>query len=485
MEHQIIVVGAGSAGMMCAIAAAEQGTRVLVIEKTSEIGGTLHLTAGHMSGAGTKRQLQKGILDTPEAHYADIMRINGNTGDATLIRLATELNPQVIDWLEGHGFTFEPRTPATIYGHVPYSTPRTHWGTVDYGGAEIKWAGTTIFRTIKPLWDNYVRQGLITVILQAKMTALHRDGQRISGLTYIQQRVEKTCTAQHIVLTTGGYGANSALFDVLTPRAARLVSTARVSSTGDGILAAMTVGAQFRNGDAHQITLGGIELEPQSGRTDFWSHWARISNSVDRRPRELYVNARGERFMNEDLQSPDAREKIIIQQPRWQVWVLFDEQALSDGDCIIPQWTAGEIRAEATRKRAIWAANNIEDLAAQTGLAPEALAASVAQYNHAVATQHDEAFGRTYLRHPLTQPPFYALLTYGFSLVTFGGLAVDAQLRVLDLEGKAIAGLFAAGEILGAGATSGHAFCGGMILTPALAFGRYLGTKLAASSNAT
>ena len=73
MNH-IIVVGAGTAGMCCAIRAAELGAKVLVIEKDSLVGGTLHVTAGHMSGGGTKRQAEKGIEDSPTLHFEDVMQ---------------------------------------------------------------------------------------------------------------------------------------------------------------------------------------------------------------------------------------------------------------------------------------------------------------------------------------------------------------------------------------------------------------------------
>ena len=89
-RFDVIVVGAGSAGLPCAILAAERGARVAVIESSSEIGGTLHVAGGHLSAAGTRRQQERGIQDTPDDHYADVIRINRGTSDPTLVRLAVD-----------------------------------------------------------------------------------------------------------------------------------------------------------------------------------------------------------------------------------------------------------------------------------------------------------------------------------------------------------------------------------------------------------
>ncbi len=76
------------------------------------------------------------------------------------------------------------------------------------------------------------------------------------------------------------------------------------------------------------------------------------------------------------------------------------------------------------------------------------------------------------------QPPYYAVLCYAYSLISFGGLKVNNQLQVVQQNNLPIENLFVAGEILGAAATSGHAFCGGMLLTPAISFGKWLGETL-------
>ena len=92
--------------------------------------------------------------------------------------------------------------------------------------------------------------------------------------------------------------------------------------------------------------------------------------------------------------------------------------------------------------------------------------------------QKDFSFGRTYLQHPILQGPFYALLVNAYALISFGGIKVNEKLQVVKKDSSIIENLFAAGEVIGAGTTSGNAFCGGMLLTPAISFGKWLGEHL-------
>ena len=127
-HYDIIIIGAGTAGMPCAIEAAQRGASVLVIEKDDKIGGTLHLSGGHMSAGGTRPQVRLGIEDSVEKHYADVVEISKNTANDVLIRKAIAEAPHTIDWLDDLGFDFAPESPRLIYGHVPYTVARTHYG---------------------------------------------------------------------------------------------------------------------------------------------------------------------------------------------------------------------------------------------------------------------------------------------------------------------------------------------------------------------
>ncbi|MDZ7897565.1 MAG: FAD-dependent oxidoreductase [Arcicella sp.] len=481
-QYNIIIVGAGSAGMCCAIRAAERGRSVLVIEKDSIVGGTLYLTAGHMSAGGTRRQREKGIDDSPEKHFEEVMKISHQTANPAITKLATDLAPKTIDWLEDLGFDFAPETPAIIYGHAPYATPRTHWGVADYAGKDIKTTGISIYNTLKPLWDSLVETGKIKVFLNHSLTNLIQIDGQVVGVKALHDGIETIFHGQNVVLTTGGYAANPEFFKQVTPNVPRLISSARLTSTGDGIMVAQKIGAKFRGAEMHNSTLGGIELEPMSGRSDFWKNWARVSNSVDRKPREIYVNEQSERFMNEDTPNPDDREHIVNQQSNRRFWLIFDEKALNSGASIIPQLSVEQIKEETTREKAFWQADSVEELAQKMGLNPDKLSETVNRFNDLCDSKNDEDFGRdltdSEMVFPIKNAPFYGILTYAYSLISFGGLAINDKLEVLNKNEEPIKGLYAAGEIIGVHATSGKAFCGGMVLTPALSFGKYLGEKL-------
>ena len=477
MLPDIIIIGAGTAGISCAISAAKRGKRVLVIEKSHQVGGTLHYTAGHLSGAGTDRQKLKGVTDSPDNHYADIVRISQNTMNPVLTRKAVDLAPITINWLDKLGYPFHEKAPLLIYGHEPYSNPRTYLGINDTPPT-INNPGKTILQVLLPLWDQYISTGNIECKLSTKMKSIKRVGDQISGIVIENAKTIETIYATNYILTTGGYASNPYFFNSVTSNASRLISTANPDSTGDGIIAVNAIGGLFSGSEKHSSTLGGIELIPGSGRVNFWEAWARVSNSMDRKQREIYVNELGVRFMNEYDLNADERERVVLEQPNRKFWLIFDEHALKDGASVVPQWTHEQLIEESKKNNAVWQANTIVELAEKIGLPINALSSTINQYNQFCETKSDLLFGRTYLEHPIKQAPYYAILVYAYSLISFGGIEVNENLQVLVENKIPIKNLYAAGEILGAAATSGHAFCGGMLLTPALSFGKWLGEQL-------
>jgi fumarate reductase flavoprotein subunit len=202
-------------------------------------------------------------------------------------------------------------------------------------------------------------------------------------------------------------------------------------------------------------------------------------------PWEIWVNQHGERFIREDEESVDNRERVLLHQPDMRFWVVFDDRILEEAPPLILRWPAPEIRAKAKDGRFVLAADSLEELAAKMEVPAAALRATVDAYNAALERGAPDPLGRQHRPLPIVQPPFYAIKQQGIVLRTWTGLRADRDLRILRPDGTPIAGLYGAGEVLGAATFSGDSFCGGMSIGPALVFGRELGQRLARQVAAT
>ncbi len=475
MAYDILIVGAGTAGMACAITAAERGLSVGVVEKVDYVGGAMHWSGGHMSAAGTRIQKERGVTDSPQKHLEEIYKINGKTGNLELIEMAVEEAPKTVDWLQDLGFEFAPECPRIIYGHVAYETPRTIYGTEK---------ALSIYKVLLPLWEKYVESGHITIHFNHPFTGLEKTADTYDTVICDTPEGTVSVMGKNIVITTGGYGSNPAYFQQKHGDIP-LVSSCYPTATADGHVILEKKGAQFNFGDFHLPSLGGMELEKGSGRVDFNKAWAMVLTSVYRQPRDIYVNSHGKRFIREDEIDAETRELTTMKQPDWSFWVVFDEKALVSNDHngnhnpLVIGWTVAQMKAEAKREESFFAADTITALAEKAGLPAATLIETIEGYNQMVATKHDPDFGREFLEDAITEAPFYALKVHASVLVTFGGIQVNKDLQILDAEGEVMPGLYAAGEFLGLGATSGSSFCSGMAITPALSFGRILGRRLA------
>ena len=279
-KYDIIIVGAGTAGMMCAIHSAKRNRKVCVIEKSDHIGGAMHWSGGHMSAGGTKRQKSLGIQDSPDQHYEDILRVNEGTGDLSLIRKAVDLAPGIIDWLDDEGFEFDPICPRIVYGHIPYEIPRTHYGVSN---------AKSILKILIPHWDQGIADGYIDLQLEHSAVKFEKHNKRYDTVSCQHGTEMKTFIGNHIVITSGGYGSNPEMFRDKHPDVT-LVSAAYPNSTGEMTSTLEDMGVPFRYAPYHLSSLGGIELDPGSGRCDFYEGWASILTSVYRQPRDIYID---------------------------------------------------------------------------------------------------------------------------------------------------------------------------------------------------
>jgi fumarate reductase flavoprotein subunit len=165
----------------------------------------------------------------------------------------------------------------------------------------------------------------------------------------------------------------------------------------------------------------------------------------------------------------------LFHQPGWRYWIIFDHRILTEAPPIVVGWTREDMIAAFERSRPTFvSAGSLDELGSKCGIDPTGLAASVSGYNYGVQTGND-FFGRQHRPLEIKEAPLHAIRMQASAISSTIGLAVDDDLRVIRRDGSVIPNLYAAGEILGSSQTMGKAACGGMMVTPAMTFGRLLG----------
>ena len=371
------------------------------------------------------------------------------------------------DWLMEQGLVPLPDHPVKGFGHEPYSLPRYYWAA---DGA------TAVLDVLSSVVDKAVAEHGLEIRLQTALTGLVQDDSgAVTGVTVTDaDGHEQRISARNVVLTTGGYNANMDMYYELNGFP-QYCSLPYPHNKGDGLVLGQEAGGYLRGQDKVFINFGML-----FNTTNFPAKpEVRLEHFPERRqPWEIYVNVRGERFLREDITSVDARERALMLQPDYRYWVVFDEAILNKAPPITIGWSRDELKsAFAKGGPAFLKADTIEDLAAKAGISPEGLKKSIEGYNYGVETGND-FFGRTHLPAEIGTAPYYALRMQGCAISSAVGLAVDGQLRVTRPDGRPIDNLYAAGEMLGSSQTMGKAACGGMMVTPAMTFGRLLGQKI-------
>ncbi|HJL81172.1 MAG TPA: FAD-dependent oxidoreductase [Gammaproteobacteria bacterium] len=469
----LIIVGAGTAGLPTALFASQRGARVLLIEKAATIGGTLYLSTGQIAGAGTVFQEQKGIKDSPEAHYQDIMRINHHTSDPELARLLVNHAGDTINFLHANGYRIKKDHPVTGIAHDHFTTARYIEGVQ---------GGISILNVFKPMVETAIETGAITLLINSGVVDLvqARDGSVQGVIVEDQDGLRSQYNGRNTVLASGGCAANPHLFEELH-NVPLYVNAAYPYSQGTGLLLGQSTGGYLRGGEKYASLLGGI-LSDENYPSPLYGHAPLYP--PNRQPWEILVNTYGERFVREDHPSVDHIEHGVVKQPGHRHWVIFDQRMLDESPPIIPGWSAApawsaeRIMSESNQHTMFKSDHDLEILAVKSGLNPKNLVATVERYNTDLINQKDDVFQRIHRPLPIIKPPFYSIRLQGWALCSFAGLAVNGNLEVIKPSGEPVKNLYAVGEVIGAGTTTGNAYVNGMMVTPAITFGRLLGEQI-------
>ena len=397
-DWDVIIIGAGTAGMPAAIFAATRSDKVLVLDAAPEIGGTLHLSSGQMSAAGTRLQKEKGIADSPAQHIDDIMRISKNTADRAIAGLAVDNAAETLDWFESINFKPLPDHPVKGQAHEPYSVNRYVWGEN---------LGKSILAALKPPFEAVVAQGHVTLKLNTRVTELIQNaaGAVTGVIAQTEGGAAESFTAGAVVIAAGGYVANGEMYKKYSGHPA-YGDHSYPHCMGDGLNLGLNAGG-IAWGHENYLTSFGVIMQtydvPSKVRCR-QIHWPERSM-----PWEIYVNADGKRFMREDEPSVDVREHTIQEQPDLRHWIVFDSVTLKEAPPLFADFSADDIRTAAEKGEPMfYVADSIAALAEKAGLPANALTDTVNAFNAGQAAGQD-VLGRRHMPRPITDGPFYAI----------------------------------------------------------------------------
>jgi flavocytochrome c len=463
-DTDIIVVGAGPAGLAAALEVVAGGATVRIVEMNS-VGGGHGAMAGGFALVGTPLQEKRGIQDSPELAYADWMAY-GETNDPDWTRRYAERSrADVYEWLTALGVEFRLIIPTP-----DASVPRFHFTQ-----------GTSI-NVVVPMMRAALHNPRIEFDFNQKAESLIIDGDRITGVQTRDQRTGRTqrLSARAIVLATGGFQGDldrvRAAWGTAAPFPERMLIGGSRFALGSGHDLVADAGGVFALLDRQVVFPNGVPDPRAPDRA-----------LIVRASGAIWVNARGERFTNEEALEKEVVESILSQSPA-SYWMIFDHKGRRKTSVRDALWLNREtIDREIINNPELTAkADTLAELAQQTGLPAEALMRTVTDFNHAIDIGEDSQFGRfkpgeKIRAVKIMQPPFYALKLYPVARKNMGGVRIDHSGHVLDSRGTSIAGLFAAGELTGMVGINGSHAITGTFLGPAVFTGRIAGQGALAS----
>lgn len=457
LECDVLVVGAGGAGLTAAVRANQEGADVLIIEKMSMVGGNSNRAEGGMNAAGTKLEEELGLLDdslidgdndlrsTVENYIADTYRLGHDLANPDLVRTLAENSSDAIDWLGSVGALFTGVEPTggckgRAYLHQPE------------GGVPV---GEFLVEKL----SSVVKEQGIDIMLNTKATEILMEDGQVVGVKAEDNEHNYTIYAKSVVLATGGFGSNFELMASFDPSLANAVTTNHPGATGDGIIMAQAVGADT-------VDMEQIQLHP----TVIQENGLLVSESL-RSKGAIIVNTEGRRFVN-DLAARDVVSQAELQQPNGYCYIVFDQNLVDNLSLAQKFLDRGYAISGATYEEL---ARNLELDGEE---AVQNFVETMERWNEDIANGEDTEFGRESMIYSLDTAPFYAIKIAPGIHHTMGGIKINTDAQVVDTEGNVIPGLFAAGETTG-GIHGGNRV-GGNAVCDFVVFGRIAGAGAAA-----
>ena len=485
VEADVVVVGAGGAGMTAAITAAAEGKSVVILESQSMVGGnSVRATGGMNAGktvyqdenefgesAGVEKTLKTaaekyadnetitalaktvseqwaayqanptGYFDSVELMELDTMIGGKGINDPALVETLCENSADAIDWLDEHGITLH---NVSSFGGA--SVKRIH-RPVNAEGKTVSVGSYMI-----PLLQENCEKAGVKMMLDTTATEILTDanGAAVGVKATGASGETVTVNAKAVVLASGGFGANLDMVVKYKPELKGFMTTNAPGIQGQGIEMAEAIGAAT-------VDMDQIQIHPTVE-----ANTAALITEGLRGDGAILINEEGQRFIDE-VGTRDVVSAAEIAQTGSYSWLVVD-QAMVDASSVIQ----GYIKKGYTVTGATY-----EELGKAMGVDAAAFAETMEKWNGYVEAKNDPDFGRTSFANPLNTAPYYAVKVTAGVHHTMGGLKINANTEVLNEKGEVIPGLFAAGEVTGG--VHGANRLGGNAVADFTVFGRIAG----------
>ena len=485
VDADVVVVGAGGAGMTAAITAAAEGKSVVILESQSMVGGnSVRATGGMNAGktvyqdenefgesAGVEKTLKTaaekyadnetitalaktvseqwaayqanptGYFDSVELMELDTMIGGKGINDPELVETLCANSADAIDWLDEHGITLH---NVSSFGGA--SVKRIH-RPVNAEGKTVSVGSYMI-----PLLEENCKKAGVQILLNTTANEILTDANGAAAGIKATGSTGETVTvnAKAVVLTTGGFGANLDMVVKYKPELKGFMTTNAPGIQGQGIEMAQAIGAAT-------VDMDQIQIHPTVE-----ANTAALITEGLRGDGAVLINAEGKRFIDE-VGTRDVVSAAEIAQTGSYSWLVVD-QAMVDASSVIQGYI---------KKGYTVTGETYEELGKAMGVDAAAFAETMEKWNGYVEAKNDPDFGRTSFANPLNTAPYYAVKVTAGVHHTMGGLKINANTEVLNEKGEVIPGLFAAGEVTGG--VHGANRLGGNAVADFTVFGRIAG----------
>lgn len=485
VDADVVVVGAGGAGMTAAITAAAEGKSVVILESQSMVGGnSVRATGGMNAGktvyqdenefgesAGVEKTLKTaaekyadnetitalaktvseqwaayqanptGYFDSVELMELDTMIGGKGINDPELVETLCANSADAIDWLDEHGITLH---NVSSFGGA--SVKRIH-RPVNAEGKTVSVGSYMI-----PLLQENCEKAGVKMMLDTTATEILTDanGAAVGVKATGASGETVTVNAKAVVLATGGFGANLDMVVKYKPELKGFMTTNAPGIQGQGIEMAQAIGAAT-------VDMDQIQIHPTVE-----ANTAALITEGLRGDGAILINEEGQRFIDE-VGTRDVVSAAEIAQTGSYSWLVVD-QAMVDASSVIQGYI---------KKGYTVTGETYEELGKAMGVDEAAFAETMEKWNGYVEAKNDPDFGRTSFANPLNTAPYYAVKVTAGVHHTMGGLKINANTEVLNEKGEVIPGLFAAGEVTGG--VHGANRLGGNAVADFTVFGRIAG----------